>query len=55
MEITYPVVTDEKFPHGLRCAHCSRLIEPGQPYNREPLSMDGDTPISLLTCVYCPS
>ncbi len=53
-EATFPIVTEEGFPHGLRCCRCQREIEPGQPFIA--LLMDDDyirANIEELCCVYC--
>ena len=56
MELTFPVVTAEAFPHGLRCAHtgCDRLIEDGQPFVTHVTQVwtNGDV-LGHLACVYC--
>lgn len=50
----YAACTADEFPHGLRCAACYRLIEPGRLYATVP---DGITRmagfIDALVCVPC--
>lgn len=53
MQRTFPLVDDEGFPHGLRCAVCDRVIASGQPYDEHLNAMIGDQPVVVLTCVYC--
>ena len=53
--VPYPVVTEATFPHGLRCAHCERVINVGQPFDSHVTRTytSGDT-LGHLACVYCP-
>lgn len=52
--LTYPVVTTERFPHGVLCADCRREILPGQPFTDRLVGMVNDDDTSTdLTCVYC--
>lgn len=55
VEVPFPVMTDAGFPHGLRCAECHRLIGVGQPYREDLEGMVGDSPLTVLRCVYCPA
>lgn len=52
--LTFPLVTERGFPHGLRCGECKRLIGNGQPYADTITGVceNGDT-VHLLVCVYC--
>lgn len=53
--VPYRVVTDATFPYGLRCCHCNRLIDVGQPFIDHVIVTygNGDT-MAHLACVYCP-
>lgn len=55
MTVTFPLVTDERFPGEgvLRCAECGRDLPVGAPFDREADSMIGDIPAELVVCVYC--
>jgi hypothetical protein len=56
IELSFPVMTAAGFPHGLRCATCSRLITEGQPYQEDPVAIyDDGTTLCVLRCVYCPT
>lgn len=54
-ELSFPVVTEQNFPWGLRCGLCHRIIEVGKPFQAYEESMyeNGDT-WAMLLCVYCP-
>lgn len=47
------VVTEEDFPHGLRCAECNRELPPGERYSEKLDGFIGDTPTVILVCVTC--
>jgi len=53
--VPFRVMTEAAFPWGLRCAHCERLVEVGQPFIEHTTTTygNGDT-VSHLACVYCP-
>jgi hypothetical protein len=52
--ISYPLVTQEAFPHGLCCAGCHREVELGEPYAERPegVTADGVVVVSLV-CLPC--
>jgi hypothetical protein len=54
IELSYPVMTREGFPYGMRCPNCDRSIKVGQPYKSQlyGVLLDGST-TTTLTCVYC--
>lgn len=52
MEFGDPYV-DEDWPHGLRCAECSCLIEEGDRYSQRLSSFQDDIPVVLIVCVTC--
>lgn len=53
LTMSFPVVTDDTFPHGLRCTTCHREIQAGQPYGSSIPVLLGDDEVSVLVCVYC--
>lgn len=52
--VSFPVVTEAGFPHGVQCPVCSLGISVGQPYADHLVGVYSDgSVITLLTCVYC--
>jgi len=58
--VSFPVVTEGEFPHGLECMDCGRAINQGEPYSRRIVGvMQGtyfeqrDPGVLELVCVYC--
>jgi hypothetical protein len=53
-KMTFWVVTEKGFPHGLMCMDCKRHINIGQPYrNRLNGTFSDGIPLDELVCVYC--
>lgn len=53
---SFEIVTEEAFPHGLRCSNCERPIEVGQPLASRVIGIyDDGSEQCVLTCVYCPA
>ena len=54
IELSFPVLTEAGFPHGLRCGVRHRAIDVGQPYAEQLTGVcDNGDVFTLLTCVYC--
>jgi hypothetical protein len=56
--MTYPAdhyftVTEEEFPHGVKCSECKCEIFPGQMFMPVPEGMIEATPVEVLVCVFC--
>lgn len=48
------LVTNESFPHGVRCGVCQQIIPTGAPYMTSPHSMTADAiPVETIRCVDC--
>jgi hypothetical protein len=47
------VVTEQGFPHGLRCIRCDERIPVGDTYVSVPNGMAGDAFVSELVCHGC--
>lgn len=54
IQLSFCVVTETGFPHGLSCQDCNRGIDIGQPYKERLSGMTSNSlVISELFCVYC--
>lgn len=53
VRLEFPIVTEQGFPHGLRCTGCQRELSPGQPFAELPMGFDDNYETVLLVCVYC--
>jgi hypothetical protein len=51
--ISWRRVTEEEFPHGLRCSSCGLDINPGGYYTSVPEGMIGSSPVEDLICALC--
>jgi hypothetical protein len=51
--LTFPIVDEASFPHGLACMVCDRPINVGEPYAETFEAMADDDTVTILTCVYC--
>lgn len=47
------VYHEEEWPHGLRCAECSRLFTEGERYSARLTGFQDDIPMTLIVCVGC--
>lgn len=47
------VYVDEEWEHGLRCADCNRLMQPGDCYSERLDSFMYETPLVVIACVGC--
>jgi len=45
--------TPDEWPHGLRCADCSREFVEGQPIAERLEAFQDDIPIVVIVCVEC--
>lgn len=51
--MTFPVVTEAGFPHGLCCYHCTRPLYVGQPFAAHLDAMGAHSTVEHLACAYC--
>lgn len=51
-ELGLPYV-DAEWPHGLRCADCHDLMNDGDRYSEQLVSMADELPVVRIVCVVC--
>ena len=51
--VSYPIVRQEEYPHGIRCPDCKRELKDGEPYAERFEGVWRKFPIAEQCCVYC--
>jgi hypothetical protein len=47
------IVHAERWPHGLRCMDCERLLEDGSAYSQRLIAMTEERAVVEIVCVPC--